>query len=81
MLVGVVSFQYRQPLEWHLKRLQKPNYPSHARVSGRWRHRIAPQKYVLFVVAHFNGVANGKMFGMRFVTALSAVGVGVELLE
>ena len=48
----------------------------------KWRnHWIGQQKHVLFVAVHSNGVANGKMFGMMFDTALSAVGAGVELVE
>ena len=59
-----------------------PDPTSHRGISIRWRnHWIGQQKYVLFVVVHSNGVANGKTFGMMFVTALSAVGAGVELVK
>ena len=57
----------------------QPNHPSLVSVFVRWRyHRIVPQKFVWFVVVHSNGVANGKMFGMKFDIALSAVGAGAE---
>ena len=51
---------------------------SHVGVLFGWHQRIVPRKYALFVAAHFNGVASGKMFGMRFDIALSAVDDGVE---
>ena len=62
--------------------IAQPIHPSLVSVFARWRyHRIVPQKFVWFVVVHSNGVANGKMFGMRCVTALSVVGAGVDLVE
>ncbi len=72
-----LPFEHRHSLEY------KPRHPNQAcqpLTSGffGWRQRIVPRKYALFVAAHFNGAANGKMFGMKFDIALSAVGAGAE---